>query len=229
MEELIADFSLDYERFVNILDNDGILLAGSAGLWGYMKKHQIDTNFVPNDIDIWISQNAKTQFTNLIEFLKESGYKETHDSNKYYKGFCLKHLLKFVNEQGKQIQVITVKSEDLKQYISYEFDINICMSFWDNNSQQFASVWPEDIKERSFFIVNHKPQTPARITKYIERGFSFHENNYCDDCGGECDGVHGNTKVIKNDIAEMVETIMSYGKEKAGKVLDELTEKLSHA
>jgi len=54
------------------------------------------------------------------------------------------------------------------------------------------------------------------------------DDDYCDQCGGKCDGVHNNQKYVEQDeICFLTKTIMSRGTEFATKVLNDLQKLLN--
>jgi len=195
MEQLITSYGLPYTEFHEILSSTNCLVAGSAALSMYLQQEGIDPGFYPNDIDIWVedtrqlvaSSGAYQQFGNryiFINFLIKNGFNVTckyepkrEDYEPLHK---ITEILSFMNREGKEIQIVLLTETDLIRYVRENFDLSICMSWWNAWEERFENLWPEETlrKEMMFTPVAEKTERESeRVQKYEERGFRLVERS----------------------------------------------------
>jgi len=191
MQEFIETYDLPFAPFREIVDTTNSLVAGSAALALYLQQCGVDPGFVPGDMDIWTEdtpellsrsgahQNSNLQlFTDL--FLRHHYYvvsKSGPVSESYEPLHSITRIYEFINRDGKKIQLILLREKDLHRYIRREFDLSICMSWWDSRNNIFETMYYTDTLKRNMWS---NPNTLlsdrelARIQKYKDRGFRLH-------------------------------------------------------
>jgi hypothetical protein len=91
----------------------------------------------------------------------------------------IKHILSFVNRTGKEVQLIVVNQSDLLTYITYYFDLSVCVSWWDAQTNTMETMYPETTIKKIMHIhpsLKQGEREEARIQKYKERGFYLWEH-----------------------------------------------------
>ncbi len=201
MESLLTTYGIDFAAFSTMIKTENALVAGSFALAGYLKQEGLDPGFEPNDMDIFVIGRQERVYTNdghpveppsyriyslerIADFLCEQGFTENTKfgrsgarTAKYYGAMNkIQRVVSFNNKSGKEIQVIAVKAQDLKQYMYREFDLSCCTSYWAPWDNTFASVSPLTKQRRMYYM--HEPRDEAekakmaaRAKKYEERGF----------------------------------------------------------
>lgn len=208
MEAFIGSYALPYEPFRELMRTTNALVAGSAALSLYLQQEG-QAGFEPGDLDIWVedtrqlvaSSGAYQQFGNrylFINFLIKNGYNVVckYEPKAEYESLRIREILSFVNRERK-VQVILLAEKDLKGYMR-EFDLSVCMSWWDARTERCETLWPETLG-REMFIggsaashashangclsgglsggldASHALRQISRIQKYEERGFRLIE------------------------------------------------------
>ncbi len=188
MESLISSYGIDFTEFRRIMSNPDFLLAGSFALNGYLKQEGIYSGYEPGDIDIFhttydYSPKPHT-FNSLLTLLANSGFKDSGKFEKvksYYDcgTITIYRVTSYVNSSGKEIQLISVFANDLVKYIHREFDLSICVSWWDSIENTFKTMNPTQTKRKEMCMVGDKDiydeKYARRIEKYKSRGFTFVE------------------------------------------------------
>jgi hypothetical protein len=197
MESLISSFGFDFVEFRRIISDPAILVAGSFALNGYLKQEGIESGYEPGDIDIFLSDYnkgctcsgcAKQPFANtfnkLFDLLTKNGFKDSGkfdtEMDDYYGNLTtIRKVTSYMNEYGKEIQLICVLDTDLVRYIGKEFDLSICVSWWDPVENVFKTLNPDQTKRKEMYMIEGKNAKDdryiKRIEKYKSRGFTFPE------------------------------------------------------
>jgi hypothetical protein len=201
MESLLTAYGIDFAAFTAMMKKENALVAGSFALAGYLKQEGLDPGFEPTDMDIFVIGHPQRAYTDdgypveppsyriyslerIADFLREHGFTENTKfgrsgarAAKYYGAMNkIQRVVSFNNKSGKEIQVIAVKAQDLKQYMYREFDLSCCASYWAPWDNTFASSSPLTKQRRMYYM--HEPRDEAekakmasRAKKYEERGF----------------------------------------------------------
>lgn len=188
MQEFIESYDLPFAQFREIIDTTNSLVAGSAALALYLQQCGVDPGFVPGDMDIWTEdtpellsrsgahQNSNLQlFTDL--FLQNHYYvvsKSGPLSESYEPLHSITRIYEFINRDGKKIQLILLREKNLHQYIRSQFDLSICMSWWNSRENIFETMYYKDTLKKHMFVHPDALSTDrelARIQKYKDRGF----------------------------------------------------------
>lgn len=187
MEELITSYGLPFHDFQKLLKRIDGVVTGSAALAMYLKQEEIDSGFVPNDIDIFVQERGDYSVcSELTQFLRKYGFKKSdkfdveEGGRSYYPE--LNDILtvdSYMNEAGKEIQIICLNTmaERIEDYICTQFDLSICATWWD--SEQFHTLNPSLTKRKMMYRID-KPlvllidsKLDVRIEKYLLRGFTL--------------------------------------------------------
>jgi len=194
MNSFITSFGLPAAPFKQILKTNNCLMAGSSALSLYLQQEGIEPGFSPGDIDIWVedtrqlvgSSGAYHQFGNryiFINFLVKNGFNVVYKYNPKQEDYKPLHhiteIISFMNREGKEVQVILLNQSNLLKYIRENFDLSICMSWWDPINEKFENMWPEETlrKEMLYYPTqNANIRESERIEKYKGRGFRLIEH-----------------------------------------------------
>lgn len=195
MEAFIGSYGLPYGPFRELMRTTNALVAGSAALSLYLQQEG-QAGFEPGDLDIWVedtrqlvaSSGAYHQFGNrylFVNFLIKNGYNVVckYEPKAEYESLPIREILSFINRERK-VQVILLAEKDLKGYMR-EFDLSVCMSWWDARTERCETLWPETLR-REMFMADaesgsnaasqaHALRKISRIQKYEERGFRLIE------------------------------------------------------
>lgn len=195
MEEFVQSYGVNYNALQDLLKTTNSIIAGSSALYLYLKEHQIETSWQPNDFDIWVehtdqivleSDSYRQQgnmylFANLLissgynvscEFEQKDNYEE--QLNK------IKHIISFVHPTGKKIQIIVVTEQFLLEYIIKHFDLSICITWWNAFTETLDTFYPQLTLRKQCVIMNNntssRDRLESRIEKYKQRGFEITES-----------------------------------------------------
>lgn len=172
MESIITAYGINFEHFKDLVLTHSLIVSGSVALAGYMKQNDIEPNFTPNDIDIFMCGDINA----VCEFMKRYGYEE---SETIYDTSCdyMSNIIDvYTLENGnKQIQLILVNEP--KQYMANNFDISVCVSWWNPVRNVFETYDPYTSCQMNMYLLNDNPSeaTMSRIYKYRIRGFKLIE------------------------------------------------------
>ena len=203
MEALIRVYGLPYGPFRELMRTTNALVAGSAALAMYLQQDGQEPGFEAADLDIWVedtrqlvaSSGAYQQFGNrylFINFLVKNGFnvvcKYTSSATDYDPLHRIREILSFVNREGKKVQIVLLEEKNLIGYVRDNFDLSVCMSWWDARTERFENAWPEDTLQREMHMTDASQASHAsggldalaarqisRIQKYEERGFRLVE------------------------------------------------------
>ena len=180
-KELIESYNINFNEFKKIITKVGALITGSFALAGFLQQEGIDIGYEPNDMDIFVSP---LELDKLFSFIETYGYKKFEQNVDDYVSFnkvdnycCvhgIDHIVSFRNDNNKKIQVIVVKSDNIKEYINKNFDLSVCISWWNVDNDTFDTLVPELTKKKEMYV--NTPLTKkllTRIEKYKQRGFTI--------------------------------------------------------
>jgi hypothetical protein len=193
MESFLSEYHLPFQDVQDLLRNTNALIAGSAALALYLRQEGIDPGFEPADIDIWAEDTndlvaTQGSYVQRGNFYRFSNFLIKHNYNivcnaqpehvEYQDIHCITHILSFVHPTGKKIQVILLRTYDLKTYIVNNFDLSACMSWWNAKDNRFETRYPQQTNQKEMYysstIIN--PRETERINKYVQRGFKLLES-----------------------------------------------------
>ena len=180
-KEFIESYNINFSEFKKIIIEVGALITGSFSLAGFLQQEGIDVGYEPNDMDIFVSH---IELDKLFSFIETYGYKKFEQNIDEYESFnevdnycCvhgIDHIVSFRDENDKKIQVIVVKSDNIKEYVSKNFDLSVCISWWNVKEDTFETLVPELTKKKEMYM--NTPLTKkllTRIEKYKQRGFTI--------------------------------------------------------
>eukprot|EP00750_Incisomonas_marina_P016174 INCI19044.1.p1 GENE.INCI19044.1~~INCI19044.1.p1 ORF type:complete len:431 (-),score=60.62 INCI19044.1:33-1325(-) len=123
----------------------------------------------PGDIDVWIPRkSAEALF--LWRCQEQHAYcvsvGGSFPSGYPHAGICC-----IVNAKisGRNVQFIFIDGDDMKQYISQQFDLSVCMTSFDG--EKIHVEHPADVARGRSHVLRSFPKTAERIEKYRQRGF----------------------------------------------------------
>lgn len=182
MQELVKKLELVNPKIIDIL-KDGSIISGSSVLYYYMIEHNLQPNFVPDDIDIFCQYDTPGYYTvyNIFKDKKKSKFSTSCDNSEKFntslngiariKPLNLSNIIKCVrsynfyydtiDELNKKIKVdVIVLSENffgtMMDFINKYFDFDFCKVYFDGN--QICALYPESIYTRTFKLL-HVPMT----------------------------------------------------------------------
>ena len=190
-----ASYNIDastLQGFRNTILQTGAIVTGSFALANYLKQEGMNLLFEPSDMDIFISESCEKKYVQLLDFLRTFGFENTNKHNDYtddpadyvyghayYGTYCkslesIDRVVTFANSDKKLIQIIVVKSDDMKEYIKTNFDLSVCITWWDAETNTFQTMMPEVTKRYEMCVMRYNIpflKLNARIEKYRTRGF----------------------------------------------------------
>lgn len=197
MEAFLASYGIAFQEFRELMSHTRGVVAGSAPLSLFLAQEGLDPGFHPTDLDIWVHDNQTTyhstgavhRSSNLLlytEFLNDNGFTvkrqfEPRESDDYDNLHHISRILFFYNDAGKMVQVIFLKVAKLYKYILENFDLSICMTWWDAKTDRFETMWPHETPRKEMYHYPIKSgehgafRESARINKYKARGFTLLE------------------------------------------------------
>ena len=188
MQAFISSYGIDFPQFQDLMQTTNSLFAGSAALALYLKENDVDTSYVPNDMDIFLEDthsifqenghwNQKSNVARFTKFLLKHGYniKCDQDSKEYYSSIKkIKQIISFVH-RDHIIQLIVVMQKDLGNYIKTQFDLSICATWWNAHTNTFETASPETTLKKVMYVLSGEhgwvDGLRIRIRKYKDRGF----------------------------------------------------------
>lgn len=200
MNALITSYGIDCKAFQVALNISRGIVAGSAALAGYLQQEGINPGFQPTDLDIFIpgrfehlrdsrgrivtGQYIIKSLKYMKEFLESYGFNENNkfgfQNQMYYSSLnAIQNVTSFTNKDGKEIQIIVVDSYNIVEHITKDFDLSMCVSWYDPRYDCFRTLDPNTTKRKEMYL-NHSLKTgelhvknKSRIEKYIARGFKL--------------------------------------------------------
>jgi len=193
MDAFLAAYQLNFTTFQDLMIQTESLVAGSAALALYLKQEGVDAGFEPNDMDIFTVSDGRA----IQTYLCSNGYDEIRKEHSYHEeGYGtvegIQKVLFFKNKDEKQIQlIITGCGETVFEYISMNFDLTCCVSWWNAAVNQFATIQPEQTIKKEMFYRDYRLgymyETDSeklsethlkRLLKYCDRGFTMIKTIY---------------------------------------------------
>jgi hypothetical protein len=186
MQHLFTQFGLNADLIKSLLDVTDNYIAGSSALYAYQKSINVNPEWMPNDIDIWVrvsSDNLESYKILYKNVLNTQGYKldvKVKSSNYIYNSYDtirlnkIKEIASFVKDNRK-IQVIFHMFEKVEDNLR-DFDLSICSIAWSPKFGFYAGLnILEDIRNMKGFIQVDEidSRTEQRIEKYKGRGFKI--------------------------------------------------------
>ena len=191
MEPFLSSYHLPFHDFQALLCSTNSVVAGSCALALYLKQGGVDPGFVPRDMDIWIedtpmqvsTQGAIHQYSNhhmFLDLLLKNGFYtfSTFEPHSYDSLHGITRILSLRNREKQEIQLIFLNVSDLYHYILHNFDLSICMCWWNADHNLFECMWPEDTMNKEMYYYparDHTTREGTRIDKYKARGFTLLE------------------------------------------------------
>ena len=203
MESLITSYGINFQDFCYTLQSLQAVVAGSAALAEYLKQEGIEPGYRPNDLDIFVPGHIQTviyrdgsrihlrkpiikSLNTMTDFLTANGF---HQSDKfgdenfqhYYRSNLSKILrvTSFVNQAGKEIQIINIDTFEVVKHISKDFDLSACVTWYNLESGRFQTLNPDCTKRKEMYLIQGGSRDrlsykdAMRIQKYEERGFTL--------------------------------------------------------
>jgi len=176
----------------------GAIVGGSFALANYLKQEGMNVLFEPSDMDIFISESCEKKYVQLLDFLRSFGFENTNKHNDYaddpadyvyghtyYGTYCkslesIDRVVTFGNNDKKLIQIIVVKTDDMLEYIKTTFDLSVCITWWDAETNTFQTMMPKVTKRYEMCVMRYNIpflKLNARIEKYRTRGFKVVKKN----------------------------------------------------
>ena len=193
MQAFVESYGLPYEGFRSLMTTTNSLVAGSAALALYLQQNGVDPGFVPGDMDIWSedtrdmidSHGVFRQRSHNLEFtlfLVRNGYNLTdkfeEKQGEYEPLHQIRHILSFMNREGKKIQLILLQQKELRTYIKIYFDLSPCVTWWNAAEDTFETEFPRATLAKQMHLHPAREVSErevARIEKYEARGFTLTE------------------------------------------------------
>ena len=188
MESFLASYGLDMDRFQELLQTTRALVAGSAPLALYLQQNGIPPGFVPCDIDIWIEDTREMitgggirQRGNLFlytDMLVSQGFHcISRFSPPQEEDEDIHHITRIhtFRKNDKDVQLIFLDQSDIWEYMLRNFDLSICMTWWNAAENTFETMWPEETRNKVMYYYPTRLMTvreTERLDKYKARGFS---------------------------------------------------------
>ena len=200
MDTLITTYGLHFPDFQQKAIDADLYMAGSSALALFLKQHGVDSEYTPNDIDLYFRGENKTRI--FREYLLQNGYSDSQKIQSTYLRYsseydddCIRTVESYTNKNKHEIQLITLEeSHNIIEYIVTQFDLSICATWWIPAENEFKTFDEKNTLLKNMYFMHHshhyafKHQTlPAklltRLTKYDKRGFAIrdtntHANNY---------------------------------------------------
>jgi len=183
MDAIVSEYVADFEEFKTLIGNASAIVAGSSALAGYLIQEGIAPGFSPTDIDIFIPSGVygvdSRDVQNLVDIFAESGFTESDKFTRegYDKIGQIDTIISMVNGY-MEIQIIVVNCGNIIEYIKRNFDISVCISWWDYKTNRFETMAPEFTRLKQMYTVaipHGVDKRDERIQKYIKRGFTLVE------------------------------------------------------
>ena len=182
MDAIVSEYVADFEEFKTLIGNASAIVAGSSALAGYLIQEGIAPGFLPTDIDIFIPSGVygvdSRDVQNLVDIFAESGFTESDKFSSDYDNIGLIDTIISMVNGYMEIQIVVINCANIIEYIKHNFDISVCISWWDYKTNRFETMAPQLTRLKKMYTVG-KPdcidKRDKRIQKYIKRGFTLVE------------------------------------------------------
>jgi hypothetical protein len=205
MDALISSYGINFQAFQLTLSSVYGIVAGSSALAAYLKQEGIEPGYEPNDIDIFIpgrmqhvrdergrpvaGQFVIKSLKTMKDFLAHYGFTENDKfgtteapNDTYYRSLTkIEKVTSFTNTAGKEVQVIVIDAYSIIQHIQMDFDLSVCISWYDVSTNTFKTFDPDATKRKEMYFVRLgdgdkvHDKNKARAEKYISRGYKLIE------------------------------------------------------
>ena len=188
MDAIVAKYDVNFEEFKTVVGSASALVAGSTALAGYLEQESIIPGFTPTDMDIFYPDGAwgndEIDLHNIIDLFLAAGFSLSDKfADTGYESFVSISSVISLIKGDKEIQIIVIDCYDLVAYMKYNFDLSVCISWWDSKTNRFETASPYLTKLKQMFTVHKVIQSAelsmkrdARIQKYMARGFTLIES-----------------------------------------------------
>ena len=188
MESLTESYGITFNIFQEMILQTNSLVAGSTALMMYLKQEGIEPGYEANDMDIFTHglDNLEVITTYLVHLGYTANDKfDTLPANTYKNIDGIFAVQSFMNENGKEIQVIVINGlYSVYEFVTNDFDLSCCMSWWNATTNKFRTKFPDFTLKREMFCMMYSMDTDyrenrlndvntKRITKYLDRGFNM--------------------------------------------------------
>ena len=198
MEAFLASYGIAFQEFRALLERTRGIVAGSAPLALFLAQEGIDPGFNPSDLDIWVHDNEPSyispgviyQHSNrhlYTELLRDNGFvvQRQFEPREDYDNLHHISRILFFYKESKMVQVIFLKVSKLYRYILENFDLTVCMTWWNAKTNRFETMWPLETPRKEMYHYPMQslqsaqraviPRESVRISKYRARGFTLLE------------------------------------------------------
>lgn len=180
MEEYFSEYGFTKNEILDYLNRYNSLIAGSFALACYLKNNQIDPGYKPNDIDIWVPSSVYSY--SFERFFRDRAYIK---SNKFERQNTYQSMQNHISsitpliKNGKEIQIIYLKDNNVLEHIKNNFDITCCIT-WFNFNKEIETIDPESTLKKEMRLMLRNDKTCRRVVKYTNRGFVLKDNKIKD-------------------------------------------------
>jgi len=207
MESLISSYGIPFYQFQKACIEYNAVVAGSSALYSYLKQENIDPGFEPNDIDIFLPSRmyrndrpGRPLSIPSDEFsytLLTNGFVENIriNSGDYYDNInSIASVITYTNSSGKNIQIISINyNGPLTSYISEQFDISVCISWWNASINKFETLCPALTLRKEMYITRNDAMSKLQNLLMAPHNYQGRISKYNDGTIDRiCDIMEGN-------------------------------------
>jgi hypothetical protein len=195
MDRFLLSYGLDPVAARRHFAETGAVLSGSSALALYLEQEGVAAGFEPNDMDLWLDGTrggGEAEVDVLVDFLVRSGYarvKDKREADVYMEHLTRIQRVVTMESQGgggggdkkRVIQLIVVTPNEagcVIGYLIHHFDFSACMTWWDEDTGRFETVYPALTRAKTMFVRRvhlssfHEARAASRLEKYLSRGFT---------------------------------------------------------
>jgi len=179
MENITKLYGINFTGFKLHLLSTHALVVGPTALAGYLTQETCDPSFVLSDMDIFIPCGLwsydKSDLMNIADFLMKAEFIVKYQISNN------ESLAKYVStvicltKGDKEINLIAVKCSDVIELITQEFDLSVCISWWDSKTERFNTLNPRLTKRKEMYKLHNILDSDDIVQRYICRGFKLVE------------------------------------------------------
>jgi hypothetical protein len=180
MEDIISSYGINFTILKLHLLSTHSVIVGPTALAGYLTQETRDPGFVPSDMDIFIPRGLwsydKSDLMTIVDFLVKAGFIVKYQISDN------ESLAKYVDtiicltKGDKEINLLTVKCKDVIELITQEFDLSVCVSWWDSKTERFNTLNPLLTKRKEMYKLHNVLDSDDVVQRYICRGFKLVES-----------------------------------------------------
>ena len=200
MQAFITSYGFDFSLFQASIVQTKALIAGSSALALYLKENDVNPDFEPNGIDIFVTKENSIA---LLEFIHSNGYDPIFQEKSIpYSTLNQIDLVVTFVKNDKIIQVIVlVNIANVLDYIICHFDLSVCATWW-NAEENTLKTLCSDTLSKDMHLINTTLQYQQldgslnltyreRINKYTARGFDMFSPPLPSEAFGVTDDLSG--------------------------------------